>query len=64
MKNISILNYNIKSKKYFSTVINQIKSKDEIVNRIHKYNMNTITMVFIFYIGIPGSVWKIYRKKI
>ncbi len=35
--------------KYFTTTLNPpIKTKDDIVAKIHKYNINTVTMVYFF----------------
>ncbi len=29
------------------------KTKEDLVNKIHKYNINTVTMVIITYKGFP-----------
>jgi hypothetical protein len=34
--------------KLFSTKSPQIKTKEDIIAKIHKYNMNTVTMVSLF----------------
>jgi hypothetical protein len=49
---------------------NNLKTKEDLVAKIHKYNINTITMVNKFKIltthilGLPRFIWQIFREKI
>jgi hypothetical protein len=51
-KNLKIKNL-MRNGKLFSTKSSPIKTKEDIIAKIHKYNMNTVTMVSHFlFLGI------------
>ena len=46
------MKYFTTQRKFYST-----KGQKELINKIHKYNINTVTMVTYIKLGISRSLW-------